>query len=423
MEEDIYKSPEHHLQQSEKRIQTRLEKVIDIAEKRNKYESAHNPDLLKALDIVKRFLQRKRRVTYGGTAMNAILPEENRFYNPEVDLPDYDFFTPSMESDIEELVRDLKRAGMKDVYHKIGMHDGTMKVLVDFVPIADITRISKEIYDVFHKRAIKRDGVYYTDPDVLRMMMYLEISRPKGQVDRWEKVFERLELINKVFPVRRKSKLKTAKKSLARKVVQEEIWSGIYNFCIENKRTVISGGDLDSYYRSVVTKGTAKFDLERHSSVIGFICPDIKSDAKILQELLGGHTKCKLYLHEKRGEIVPVHIEVRYHSVPVALLYQETACHAYLSFPLKDGRSISLGSMDTLITIYYAISIFTKRARELIPGIDSKIASLIQLNQMNRRMKDPNIPSFPINCDGYQKGYPTLLREKVARIRMERERH
>ena len=37
------------------------------------------------------------------------------------------------------------------------------------------------------------------------MLMYLELSRPNGDVGRWEKVLKRLTLLNKHYPLRGKS--------------------------------------------------------------------------------------------------------------------------------------------------------------------------------------------------------------------------
>jgi hypothetical protein len=101
-----------------------------MASERMKYDSAHDPELLKALRVVENFLKAKKRVCYGGTAMNAILPPSKQFYNPVLDLPDYDFFTPEMDDDIEDLVALLRKSGFKEIYHKVGIHEGTKKILV-----------------------------------------------------------------------------------------------------------------------------------------------------------------------------------------------------------------------------------------------------------------------------------------------------
>ena len=180
-------------------IEERLEAAVDKASKRIKYAAAHDEEIIRALAIVNDFIKKKKRVCYGGTAMNAILPDSEKFYDPEMDLPDYDFYTPAAEKDVKDLVDMLNAAGFKDVYHKIGIHEGTQKVLVNFVPIADVSQIDPELFAVLYRRSIAKDGIHYTDDNILRMMMYLELSRPKGAVDRWPKVFERLQLIAKVL--------------------------------------------------------------------------------------------------------------------------------------------------------------------------------------------------------------------------------
>jgi len=406
----------------EKRVKTRLASAIDEAETKMKYEMAHNSDLLEALEIVSNFLKRKKRVCYGGTAMNAILPPEKRFYNTEMDLPDYDFFTPDVDEDVEELMRDLKKAGLPGVFSKMGIHEGTKKVLVNFTAIADITYLSPDIYDVFKKRAVVQERIHYTDPEILRMMMYLELSRPKGQVERWEKVYERLQLINQEFPPRRRlgftrkggSKVRTTK-------LPVELRSLVFSFCIEQQRTVIVG-DLDKFYeKAIKCEKAPEFDVEGHSGIIGWLTPSLKEDAKILQGLLGGSPTCRLFLHPAKNEIVSAYVEVRYKDVPAVLLIEETACHSYLTFPVEDGRSICIASLDTLITLYYAIAIFTAKARQYIPNIEATAAKLVVIDEKNRVAKNPKIPAFPLICHGYQKGYPTLLREKMERTKKEKK--
>ena len=191
MEEDIRvrdASPLSITKTSEK-VSSRLEEAIEEASKRIQQESANDEELRRALSIVEAFIKRKKRVCYGGTAMNAIMPDSKKFYDPKYDLPDYDFYTPFVEQDIKELMVDLEKAGFKDIYHKVGIHKGTKKVLVNFVPIADISFIDEELFNVLLKRSVLIEGVHYTDDIVLRMMMYLELSRPKGDVLRWKKVF------------------------------------------------------------------------------------------------------------------------------------------------------------------------------------------------------------------------------------------
>ena len=99
-------------------VQKQFEKLkyaIEVAEERIDYESAHNPEILFALKIIRSFLVKRERVCYGGTAINALLPKSLQFYDTEKSLPDYDFFTPSMDKDIDEIVKALEKAGFTEV--------------------------------------------------------------------------------------------------------------------------------------------------------------------------------------------------------------------------------------------------------------------------------------------------------------------
>jgi len=136
-------------------ILQRLKAAVEVAEETINYDTAHNPEILYALDVVKNFIKRKKRVCYGGTAINAILPTAMRFYNPDLDLPDYDFFTPDQDADIRDIVADLRKAGFNDIYHRQGIHEGTYKILVNFIAVADITAISQEVFDIFKTYRLK----------------------------------------------------------------------------------------------------------------------------------------------------------------------------------------------------------------------------------------------------------------------------
>ena len=421
MEEDLSKinKPETVV---EKRVKIRLASAIKKAETKINYEAAHNEEILRALDTVKDFLKKKRRVCYGGTAMNAILPPEKHFYDPDLDVPDYDFFTPEIEEDIEELVSILKKKGFRDVYHKMGIHEGTQKILVNYVAIADMTYMSPTIYRVFYKRSIVREGIHYTDPEILRMMMYLELSRPKGMVDRWQKVYERLRLINEEFPPTPSlgyTRKATKKEGSAR--LPRALHDAVFSFCIDKQRSLITG-NLDSFYEKAISNTKPPvFHIETYTGIIGWLTPNIKDDAKKVQALLGGAPGCRIFLHPAKSEIVSEYVEVRYKGVPAILLVEETACHSYLSFPLKDGRSICIASLDTLINLYYSIAIFTVNARQYIPRIESQIGKFVTLDEKNRVSPSPKIPAFPLICHGYQKGYSTLLREKAKRVKEEKK--
>jgi hypothetical protein len=47
---------------------------------------------------------------------------------------------------------------------------------------------------------------------------------------------------------------------------------------------------------------------------------------------------------------------------------------------------------------------------------------MVELNESFRKLGGKGIvPAFSITCSGYQKGFATLLKEKVARIKKEKQ--
>ena len=90
------------------------------------------------------------------------------------------------------MVREKVRAGGTHeggkCVSKAGVHFGTYKIFVNYIPIADITYLHNTIFNSIKKESIVVNGIMYAPPNFLRMNMYLELSRPNGDVSRWEKV-------------------------------------------------------------------------------------------------------------------------------------------------------------------------------------------------------------------------------------------
>lgn len=178
-----------------------LEKIVSVLEVENSRVAASDPTVKLSLSVVKNFLKTHPVMCYGGTAINNLLPEKDRFYNPEVDIPDYDFFSRTPQEHAMILANQLSDRGVKNVEVKPGVHLGTFKVFADFEGVADITHLDTPIFNRLWEEGIVREEIHYVTPNFLRMSMYLELSRPRGDVSRWVKVYKRLELLNKHYPM------------------------------------------------------------------------------------------------------------------------------------------------------------------------------------------------------------------------------
>ena len=174
-----------------------LKKEIDILknaieeEQKKKSYITKNKIIKKIFFILENFLREKKLVCYGGTAINNILPKGDQFYDKNIELPDYDFFTPNALEDAKELADLYYKNGFDEVEAKSGVHVGTYKVFVNFIPIADITQLDSELFSAIQKNAIVKQKIHYAPPNYLRMAGYLELSRPDGDISRWEQPLER----------------------------------------------------------------------------------------------------------------------------------------------------------------------------------------------------------------------------------------
>ena len=179
-----------------------LRQAVDKAETEQQKQQINSPEIKQIIQIVENFLRKKKLVCYGGTAINNILPVYDQFYNKSIEIPDYDFYSNNALNDAKQLADIYTKEGFLEVEAKAGMHHGTYKVFVNFIPVADISQLDKEIYKKIKHKAISVDGILYAPPNFLRMAMYLELSRPKGDVSRWEKVLKRLLILNKHYPLK-----------------------------------------------------------------------------------------------------------------------------------------------------------------------------------------------------------------------------
>lgn len=400
-----------------------LEMSVKEAKKRIDMTAASDESIVKAIRVVERFLRRKRRVCYGGQAINAQLPRGRQFYDEKTTLPDYDFFSPSVREDVEELIRDLEAEGFKDVSKKVGMHEGTMKVLVNFVPVADCSEMHPELFATTQRRARAVNGIYYCDPQFLLMLMYLELSRPRGEVDRWKKVYERLTLLRATFPPGHcDAQIKTASSVSAeeRKVILE--------FCQLHKRVLVGPEVIELFEKD--KSATHMETLIGRGGPVLFMSDKMKIDAEDIRDILNNTLRES---GERRAslKIVPLPaaadqlfnaLAVYRRGQPLVLIFEEDNCHSYTNLRLEKGNDMRLGSPDLMLHLYYTLHLFGKKEKAFFQtSLECLIQKLHAIEDKARAHPSPFLPAFPVRCSGRQRGIATLLREKQARTEKEKK--
>ena len=396
-------------------LKEQLEKIdfaADEAQKKVDFESAHDEEILLAITIVEDFLKSTGRVCYGGAAMNAQLPDKYKFYDPRYNIPDYDFLTPNPEEDIEMLERRFRAAGFTDIGIRAGMHEGTTKIYINFVPVADVSAIHPTLYNMFKKHSVKVGGLTFMDINSLRMMMYLELSRPRGEVSRWSKVYERILLLAYARPV----KAGACRTRAPRTRIPLPVYRTVLQYALRMGRVIAGASVVGAYHESLQRPLAAEWFFSQKLPLILYV-PASSGDEVALRELLGD---LSVRQFPATGDFIPKMTLLSYQKSPIVLLVEETACHSYNTLQMRSGKILRMASLDTLITLYLSILLSdNKFLKTLFPkSIMCMAQESLELSAYMRRYPEKSqFPFISLTCSGHQKGMPTLLREKVERIR------
>jgi hypothetical protein len=394
-----------------------LRMAVDEAEKKIGKRIVNSEDVQKIIKIVEDFIKKKNLICYGGTAINNILPVEDQFYNKDAEVPDYDFFSPHALDHAKELANVYYKLGFTDVEAKSGQHHGTFKVYVNYIPVADITQIPKEIYKALKSESIRVAGILYAPPNFLRMSMYLELSRPVGDTSRWEKVLKRLSLLNKNYPL---TSINCNHVEFQREMEDKDKEDIIYNTvknAFINQGVVFFGGFAISLYSKYMPPHLQK-KLE-HIADFDVLSNEPETTAEIVKERLKDKniTNVKIIKKNHVGEIVPEHYEIKVGTDTIAFIYKPIACHSY-NITEINGQKVKIATIDTMLSFYLAF-LYSDRPyyNEFLDRILCMSKFLFDVQQKNRLQQKGLLKRFSITCYGHQETVEEMRADKSTKYK------
>ena len=396
-----------------------LRTAVDKAEEKIGKRIVNSEEIVRIIQIVEDFIKIKKLICYGGTAINNILPVEDQFYSKEIEIPDYDFYTTTALQDAKELADIYYKKGFTDVEAKSGQHHGTYKVFVNYIPIADITNLPKEIFNSLKKDAVSINGILYTPPNYLRMAMYLELSRPDGDTSRWEKVMKRLAVLNKNFPItdlncnnmQFQRNLSPAFKNRPDKY-KEDIYD-IIRKTLVNQGVVFFGGYAISLYSQYMPK-KLRHELKKAAD-FDVLSNDPETTAEIVKERLkeNGVKNVKIIKRDAIGEVIPMHYEIRVCKDTVAFIYKPIACHSYNILNIG-GQKVKIATIDTMLSFYLAFLYADKPYyNDFLDRILCMSKFLFDVQQKNRLEQRGLLKRFSITCYGHQETVEEMRAHKA----------
>jgi hypothetical protein len=411
----VYSVPSKKMTFEEKELEI-LRYAVDKAEERAGRKVAQSEQVKNIIGIVVEFLRKKKLVCYGGTAINNILPVQDRFYNLSTDVPDYDFFSPNALEHAKELANNYVSAGYTDVEAKAGVHHGTFKVFVNFIPVADITQLDKELFETISKESIKVNGILYAPPNYLRMSMYLELSRPAGDVSRWEKVLKRLILLNKNYPMKNPKcgSIEFMRDFEGDVKTENKLYNTVRESLVD-QGLIFFGGYASSLYGKYMPKKERK-QLD-DSPDFDVLSVDPATSATILKERLvaDGFKSIKINKKPGVGEIIAPHYEVVVGKDTVCFIYEPLGCHSYNTIHIG-GDIVNVATLDTMLSFYLAF-LYADRPYYDHDRILCLAQYLFSVQSKNRLEQKGLLKRFSINCYGKQETLESMRAEKAKKFK------
>jgi Poly(A) polymerase catalytic subunit len=366
-----------------------IERVADQAMSEIDRQNASNPAIKKLLEIVHKFIQQHRLLCYGGTAINLLLPKQDQFYDPKYDIPDYDFFSEIPQVHAMKLADRIAKAGYKSVEVKPGSHMGTFKVFADYIGVADITYLNNSLFRKLWDKRVEKQGIAIVPPNFLRMSMYLELSRPKGDVSRWTKVYTRLLLLNKHYHLSDK--------------------------CNKDDRLVLSGDAKEKIEHIIKTKKAVILGFnaaslhQRHNSweypVDLLVTPEKRQEVvEALHKIVDGVKN----EHTAYAEIIPPHTDISKHGKVYARVFETSACHSFH----ETTSGLRIASIPTLLQFFFAMMYADEYTKDVLSEDRLLCVAQYLMDLAHESEKRRYKLLTPIECIGHQESLIDLKKDK-----------
>lgn len=391
-----------------------LRQAVDKAETIQGKQIANSPEIKRIINIVENFIRTKQLIIYGGESINRLLPKQDQFYNRDIEIPDLDFYSANALNDAKELVDIYVKEGFVEVEAKSGQHHGTYKVYVNFIPVADITQMPKELFIAIKRDTVKINGVLCSPANLLRMAMYLELSRPQGDVSRWEKVLKRLTLLNKHYPLNgEQCRHMNFQRQMESTDLSEKIYENIRNTLVDQGAVFFGGYTLSLYSQYMPHQLRKKLEKIPDFDVLS---EEPLTAAQIIKERLTDINikNVKIIKRPPVGEIIASHYEIKVGKDTVVLIYEPLACHSYNIIKV-DGYDIKIATIDTMLSFYLAF-LYANRPYYDKDRILCMSKYLFEVQEKNRLEQKGILKRFSMNCMGHQETVEEMRAEKAEKF-------
>jgi len=241
--------------------------------------------------------------------------------------------------------------------------------------------------------------------------MYLELSRPDGDVSRWEKVLKRLTLLNKFYPM----KNPRCKFSSFSREFEGKKKAGRAAFSIIRREAIRHGYVFFGGYASSVYKARPR---GRQDPDFDLLAEDGHEATNVLVKALKSANigKVKVKFRKPLWEVISESHEISVDDDIVCVVYQALGCHNYNVVGVG-GSNAKVATIDTMLSLWLAM-LYDSRSLNTRDRIYCMAQYLFETQRKHRLQQTGPLRRFGPTCIGEQ---PTLesAREDKSRMHVE----
>jgi hypothetical protein len=368
----------------------KIDKIIREIEVK-KLKSVYN-EYNDVINLISKFIIKKKLILYGGFVINIILPKKLRFYK-DYTINDFDCLSKDPMKDSIELAKIIKSKGYSYIKIKKAKHTGTYRVYVYGKQIFDISIVKSNIYDNLLKYS-KKERIrlkYFKDKyniiplSIIKKNLYYELSRPEQSGYRWEKIYDRLNILNNIYPTEKSS---VNYECIKIPTIYNGLTKNILKYIKDSKNPIIDSFALKIYKKLKLNCCGRINDLSKYITILSTNYEQTKNDiVKIIKD-------CSLKNHriDINNFIDKENTLYTYYDINIIndddntifnlinIINVKNEC-----FSINNVNNYTLGSIDTIVYFLYTTYIYNTI---YINNIELSNEKLYYINEYENYIKE-----------------------------------
>ena len=375
----------------------KIDKIIKEIEV-NKLKNVYN-EYNDVITLISKFIIKKKLILYGGFVINVILPKKLRFYK-DYTINDFDCLSKNPLNDSIELAKIIKEKGYTYIKIKKAKHRGTYRVYVYGKQIFDISIIKSNIYDnlLKYSKKEKKNLKHYKDKyniiplPIIKKNLYYELSRPEQSGYRWEKIYERLNILNKTYPT---PILNIKYECIKIPAIYQLLTKNILEYIKISKNPVIDSFALKIYKKLNLNCCGRVNDYSKYITILSTDYEQTKND--IIAIIKNKENKLANYEIDITNRVDKDNLLYTYYDINIInkedntifnlinIINVKNECFSINNGTKREYNNFTIGSLDTILYFLYTTYIYNT-----IYISDAKIANekLYYINEYEKYIID-----------------------------------